>query len=701
LQTFFLRMNLISEQPWYYIVLCLLAGLVYAYLLYRNEIKKNTFSKTVTYFLFGFRFVAVLVISLLLLNVFLKRVINQTEKPLILFAQDNSNSIISSKDSSEIKNSFLKNIEGLNASLLEKYNVQYILFGNKIQTNTSVNFSDKETDMAQLMAEVDNNYANQNIGALVVASDGIINKGTNPLYLAEKFKFPVYTIALGDTTLKKDVFIQKVNHNQVVYLGNKFPVEVVVQSQKLKGKSSTVSIFSNGVKKGEQNFTISNDNFTQTLNFILDADKPGVQKYTVQINSIPEEANTSNNSQSFIIDVIDNREKILILAQNVHPDISALKESIESNESYEVETALMNEFTKPLKPYSLIIFHSCYIGGNRFMNEINTNGQSFLVVNPQLGDNLSGVKMTSSFNKFNETEPVFNKNFSLFNLSDELRSYIKDFPAINSYFANYTTSAGANTLLFQKIGMVDTENPTLMFNDNSEQKIGYFFGDGLWRWKLRDYADHDNHNLFNELINKTVQYLSVKADKSFFRLFTKKIITENEPIEFNAEVYNKSYQLITEPDVVVNLTDEAGKQYNYTLSKGTNSYFIEAGLFAPGEYKYKATTKVNARSGDPVGQGELFVQNGTITVKAIVAEKINTVANHTLLFQLANKTGGKLFYPNQIKELEKTLLENELIKPITYSQKQLSDLIDLKWVFFLVLGLLSIEWFLRKRSGSI
>src|SRR4051812_37456747 len=122
-------MNLISEQPWYYILLCILAGLAYAYFLYKNEIKKNTFSQTVTYFLFGFRFVAVLVISLLLLNVFLKRVINQTEKPLILFAQDNSNSIISSKDSSEIKNSFLKNIEGLNASLLEKYNVQYILFG--------------------------------------------------------------------------------------------------------------------------------------------------------------------------------------------------------------------------------------------------------------------------------------------------------------------------------------------------------------------------------------------------------------------------------------------------------------------------------------------------------------------------------------------------------------------------------------------
>jgi hypothetical protein len=78
---------------------------------------------------------------------------------------------------------------------------------------------------------------------------------------------------------------------------------------------------------------------------------------------------------------------------------------------------------------------------------------------------------------------------------------------------------------------------------------------------MRDYADHGNHNLFNELISKTVQYLSVKADKSFFRVFTKKIINENEAIDFTAEVYNQSYELVTEPDVTLILKDDKGKAY--------------------------------------------------------------------------------------------------------------------------------------------
>lgn len=685
-------MNLVSEYPWYYILLCLLCGFLYAFILYRSDRVKKTFSNIVLFCLFAFRFLSVLIICFLLLNVFLKHVINETEKPLIIFAQDNSSSIISGKDSAEIKNNFLKKIDELNSTLSGQYKVQYLLFGNKIQANSKADFNDKETDVSQLLNEIDNNYSNQNIGALVIAIDGIINKGTSPLYTAEKFKFPIYTIALGDTTLKKDAFIQKIDHNQVVYFGNKFPVEVSVQAVKLKGKSSTVSIYQGGVKKAEQNINFNSDNFTQTLNFILEAEKPGVQKYTIQLTSLNEEDNSQNNIQSFVVDVIDNREKILIIASAPHPDVAAVKQSIELNQVYEVECFVGNNFSKPLKPYSLIIFHNVLLAGNKLISEINKNGQSYLAINPPPNDILPGIKIMTSYNKYNETEVILNKNFTLFNLSTELKNYIDNFPAVNCYFAKYNVSPGANTLLYQKIGMVETENPLFVFNDFSGQKIGAILGDGIWRWRLRDYADHGNHNLFNELLNKTVQYLSVKADKSFFRLFTKKIINENEPIDFTAEVYNQSYELITDPEVNINLIDESGKQFNYTMSKSNTSYHVEAGMFPPGEYKYKANVKVDQ---------QLFSQSGSITIKAIVAEKVNTVADHNILFQLSQNTGGKLFLPSEISKLEKELMDNERIKPITYSQKQLSDLIDLKWIFFLILGLLSVEWFLRKRSGTI
>jgi hypothetical protein len=112
----------------------------------------------------------------------------------------------------------------------------------------------------------------------------------------------------------------------------------------------------------------------------------------------------------------------------------------------------------------------------------------------------------------------------------------------------------------------------------------------------------------------------------------------------------------------------------------------------PGEYKYTASTKIN---------GELLVKQGLIIVKEVIAEKINSVANHQLLYQMANRTNGKVYKPKRISELEADLLKNDAIKPVVYSQISTSNLIDFKWLIWLIIGLLSIEWFLRKRFFSI
>jgi hypothetical protein len=67
--------------------------------------------------------------------------------------------------------------------------------------------------------------------------------------------------------------------------------------------------------------------------------------------------------------------------------------------------------------------------------------------------------------------------------------------------------------------------------------------------------------------------------------------------------------------------------------------------------------------------------------------------------QLAFKHNAKLFYPNQLNQLADELLNSPTIKTITYSHKDISELIDLKAIFFILLGLLSFEWFIRKYNG--
>ncbi len=685
-------MQIISNYPWYYTLLCLVAGFVFSGALYFRDKKNSDRSKPLLISLASLRFVSVSLIALLLLDIFIKRLVNETEKPVIILAQDNSSSIVAGKDSSELKTEYTKALAAFVSAVKEKYDVKSYQFDSETKPSESYDFKGKETDISNVFSDIENNYANKNIGAIILATDGIYNKGTNPLYSIAKLNTPIYTIALGDTIPLKDVWIQTINHNQIAYLGNTFPAEVVVNAIDLKDKQVTISIAQNNKILKQENVNITSTSFSKTYNFMLDATTSGIQKYTVTLSTIDDDKNKQNNTQSFIVDVIDNREKILILANAPHPDIAAIEQSISASQTYEVEVSLLDKFTKPLKPYSLVIFHQTANVPQRILAELKTNNQSVFFIGLNAPTGILGIDAHNASMRFNDVEPNVQKQFSLFTITDALNNYLKEVPAVTCNFGNQSISNGANALINQRIGTVDTDNPLLYFNELNGIKTASFIGDGLWRWRMRDFADHGNFNLFNELISKTVQYLSVKADKSFFRVFTKKIINENEVLDFTAEVYNQSYEQITEPDVTLVLKDAQHKTYNYTFSKKQSFYNLAAGQFPAGEYIYEAKVKY----GD-----KLYTKSGLVIIKEIVSEKINTVANHQLLFQLAKQSGGKLFYPNQLEQLQKEILANDTIKSITYSHKQLTDLVNLKWLFFIIVLLLSVEWFLRKYNGKV
>jgi hypothetical protein len=685
-------MQIISNYPWYYTLLCLVAGFVFSGALYFRDKKNIDRSKTLLLSLAGLRFASVSLIALLLLDIFIKRLVNETEKPVIILAQDNSSSIVAGKDSTKLKTEYTKALAAFVNAVKEKYDVKSYQFDSEMKPSENFDFKGKETDISNLFSNIENNYANKNIGAIILATDGIYNKGTNPLYNIDKLNAPIYTIALGDTIPLKDVWIQTINHNQIAYLGNAFPAEVVVNAIDLKDKQVTVSISQNNKVLKQENVNITSNSFSKTYNFILDATIAGVQKYTITLSTLEDDKNKQNNTQSFIVDVIDNREKILILANAPHPDIAAIEQSISASQTYEVEVSLVDKFTKPLKPYSLVILHQTANVPQRILAELKANNQSVFFIGLNAPAGILGIDARNASNRFNDVEPSLQTHFSLFTISDALKNYMKELPDVTCNFGNQSMSNGANALINQRIGTVDTDNPLLYFNELNGIKTASFVGDGLWRWRMRDFADHNNFNLFNELISKTVQYLSVKADKSFFRIFTKKIINENEALDFTAEVYNQSYEQITEPDVTLTLKDAQNKTYNYTFSKKQTFYSLSAGQFAAGEYTYEAKVKY----GD-----KLYTKSGIVIIKEIVSEKINTVANHQLLFQLSKQSGGKLVYRNKLEQLQKEILANDTIKSITYSHKQLTDLVNLKWLFFIIVLLLSVEWSLRKYNGKV
>lgn len=629
----------------------------------------------------------------LLLHFLFKQYSNQTQEPLILLAIDNSRSMISGNDSSYLRSSLQGELDELKKELGSDFRFKTILFGGESKnTEEKPKFNEKETDLHQLLKDVENNYSNTNTGAMILISDGIYNKGADPVYSSEKMGFPIYPIAMGDTTEITDLSVQKVDHNPFSYLGNIFPAEVALKAQHLKGKEFTVSLFEKGIKKEEKKVRIKSENYSGTVMFTVQAEPAGVHKYTVKTDILPEEINVENNSYSFLVDVIDSRYKILLLANAVHPDLGVIKDALSANISYELKTAFINESNEDLSKYSLVIVHG-YLGTQtNLLNNLRNKNIPYFLIAPQASDNIQYLRFNSAQLKQNDAEPLLNSSFSLFTISEELKNLLKYLPAVKVPFGNYSTGNGTEQMLSQKIGIVETDHPLLVFNESAGLKSAVFTGDGLWKWKMRDFAEHGNNSNFNELLSKTVQYLSIKNDKSLFRVNSPKIVNENEDVTLNAEVFNKSYEAITEPEVTLLLVNEDNKQFPYTFSKNEKLYKLNLGRLAPGEYNFEAKTSES---------GVVLIKKGKFTVKELQAEGTDLVADHRVLYKLAEKTGGQVFYKKFAAKLVSEIKKNKLIKPITYSSHQTLSLIDLKWFFILTLFFLSAEWYFRKRYISI
>jgi len=692
-------LNIITEYPAWMIVFCVIAGIIYSAILYYKN-KHNDFSPLLTKLMAFFRFLAIFLIAFLLLSPLLKTNTHTNEKPIIVFAQDNSQSILVNKDSSFYKNEYKQKVENLINELEKKYDVKSFNFDDKVSEQLNFNYNGKQTDIAALFDELITRYTNRNVGAVILASDGIYNKGNNPLYASDKIKSPIYTLALGDTTVRKDLLIQKVNFNHITYLGNTFPVEVIVNANKAKGLSAKLKVTHGQKEIFNKTINFSSNQYTETINITTEAKESGLQRYTISISPVNDEITLTNNRKDIFIEVLDARQKILLLAAVPHPDISAIKQTLEGNRNYDVQISLINDFTKPISDYNLVILHQ--LPANKFntakiFSDIQKANIPILYILgsqsniSQFNAHNSGLNITVKNQNFNESLPYLSSEFSYFTISDETRKMLNNFPPLNCIYGNYKLAPSAEPFLMQKIGNVASNQPLILFNQSLGSKNGIITGEGLWKWKLANYAQRNNSEAFDEIITKIVQYLSVKIEKGLFRVINNHVFNENQSVEFDAELYNDSYELINEADVNLTIINASGKKFPYQFNKTSNAYHLNAGIYPQGDYKYQAVVKLKNKT---------LTQNGEFTIIAMDAEFTNTIANHQLLYNLSKKSGGEMLYPSQIDKLADLLQKRDDIKVVKYTQKRFNDLVNLYWIFFIIIALLSAEWFLRKRNGG-
>lgn len=694
-----MNFKIVTAYPWWFLLLCIAFGLAVSGLLYFRQ-KNIDFTGRLRWVLAMLRFFSATLLAFLLISPMVRTMKRTTAKPSVIIGLDNSSSVVMNKDSSFYRKEFLNKIQAMKEDLGDDYDIQTINFGDQITIDKTPDYSGQLSDISSFFQEVNTRYYNRNVGAVILATDGIYNSGSDPLYEVRNSKYPVFTINMGDTTSRKDLLIQQVNHNKIAYKGNRFPVEVVIQAIELPGEKGRISIIdgSNLIFSQEMNITSSNQ--VMNVSALIDAKDVGLKRYTVRLDAVKGEENIRNNMREIFVEIRENRQKVAIITDAPHPDVAALQRVIENSNNYEVELFMENEFKRKPEAYSLIILNQLPSVNNTFTstlkNIIDSKTPVLYIIGsrtniPQFNTLNTGLLMSNFKGSYNEALPSVNDGFSSFLYNDIQKKLLETVPPLISPFAVYNVANSVQIFANQVIGSSRTTMPLILFNEHADMRLGVIAGEGIWKWRMYDYIINNTHQNFDDLIGKMLQFLTVQSDRSKFRVNWNNFYTENENVEFNATLFNDSYEPITDPEIKLTITDESKKRFDYAFSAFDQSYKLNVGTFPPGVYTFEATATI---------AGGNLKKKGSFVVVAINLEDVNIVANHKLLNIIASESGGASFNAHNFDELPNQIKKRDDIKPLTYTQNIFIDLIDFYPLMILLFMIFGLEWFLRKFYGS-
>lgn len=686
---------MIIDYPWYFVLLCLLLGAAYAAGLY--YVGKRHFSKKVNALLAALRFVAVSAIALLLLAPVAKRTVHERQKPLLVLVDDCSESVGMSADSSfSLLDLWYKVWE--KDDLKENCRMSYIGNGSNVG----------QTDLSAMMLEVPPDAA-----AIVLASDGIHNRGPQPTTTAERLGVPVYTVALGDTTPRCDAALSNIRYNRIAYLGNAFPVEITIGAHRLKGRTAQLTIADGrGKKVAQQQVDYLDADFSTTLTFSIQAEVKGLQKYTVSLSVVEGEVEPTNNVQTLYVDVIDGRRKVAIVGNAPHPDLAALKQAVESNPNYEAEVFLNEELrmkhpegevstlkkkdivakNEELKDYSLVILHNLPSSTHQIPKPFEDLPQVFVIGCqtdlPRFNALHTGLEIVSKVKKSSEVTAVYNDRFSLFNYDASDGEALEQLPPLDAPFGEAKASASLQSLLTARLGNIDTRQPLVAAMAQGRQHKVFVWGEGLWKWRLADYLNNSTHEHFDRMVSQIVNFTAVTDQRERFIVETERHYSDNDNIVVGAQLYNDAYEPFNTPDATFSLMGDSVKG-DFNFIRDGDGYSLSLGRLPEGLYRYTAQTQYD---------GTTLTAEGSFAVEALHLEQANLTADHALLRSISAITGGRMFYRDQMDALRDSLAT---IKPVIYTHTRFSELLNLPWVMILIILLLGAEWVLRKYHGEI
>jgi len=575
----------------------------------------------------------------------------------------------------------------------------------------------------------------EGLAGVVVVSDGAANRGRDPVQAARELGRPVSTVAV-EGPRGWNASLEEVMVNPTARAGQPTPLAVRLRNEGSGSRRAHVTV-SEGDEVLARREVVLPPNGEETVEeMTVTPRRPGLAFYRVALDAGPGETMDADNRRAAVQTVIPDRQHVLVLVPGPNWDWTWLKRAVDSDSSWAAEhaqirpagwapiPALPTRYVPPagasLSRYAVVVAQGLTAAeangalGTRLAEYVRNGGGLVLwggdgaggaPLAALRGSALArevGIDLGSSAGDFTADPP-----------SGSLHDLIRveeDADLVRRFFAGAPPITGVSPLSPRPGDQValtagNGRIPLLVLRRVGRGRLLVVNGSGLWRWGF-SAADESARPRFERMWGNALRLLSEPTQSEPLRIAADRpLVSRGEPIEVSASLQDSRFQPVDGASVTATLEREsdlpgtkgaaptpgsptAALPGPIRLSgQGAGSYAGRWESLPPGRYRLRATStgpggaRANATS-------EFVVDDWS-------PEYLASDSDTRTLERMAQVSGGAAGSPDRLGSLAGKVAS----RAATAGKMNEHRLWESPLFYLTCVGLLSGEWFLRRKRG--
>ncbi|MBN2104578.1 hypothetical protein JW835_11115 [bacterium] len=602
----------------------------------------------------------------------------------------------------------------------EKTSIELFSFSDQIypiSSNDSLSFHGSMTNLTQALDQVVGQEGRLPLRGILLLSDGAHNEGALPENRCDAWPVPIYAVGIGDSQEKPDVVLTQVKANEITYVDQSMPVRVSLRGPGFGDREVQLYLSKGNQRLQRKQIRIPKNGLETSVTLYWTPEVPGNERFKVWVEPLAGELTGKNNAREFYVRIHKQKKKVLILSGRPDPDLGFIKRVFQQDRNTELlvrtqqpggqfyEGNLRISDIEKTDVAVLLYFpnsHTSKVSWQMLMDVFQYHPKPLLIIAGKSVDIAAVKKLPQTLPVHAFGNPDINwvlprltahgmqHPVPLIDDASQSQSAWAQLPPISTSWPDASIMPGAKVLVE---GIVETSAqhacPILVSRSFQNQKIMMILANQLYRWHMLMWQEDDPRNLLEQVILRSIRWLSTNESIRPVRLkLEERIYPAGIQAPVHAEVYDET--LLPVDDANVQLTVTGPDTLNVSLKpEGSGQYQGRLSGLMPGEYQIVAEATLKGR----------FLGRDTtaFVITDFQPEFLQTQARPEVLERISKQSGGLFFTPDSMGALDdaihfpmETLVALREIKPWQ----------DFRFLIFIVF-LLSLEWLIRRRKGMM